>query len=193
MAKATTTQKKTANKKSPKATKKTTKKTATKKAGSTRGRKLFDGKDQDLVLAKLKAAYSSGASDNQASIMAGISPSALSKYMKANQEFRNVCNELAEIPLMLAHNVQNSLVSQREKKDNVYDEDGKKIKLVPTRDAITASRISLRARDRRYATNQGDTPPPPATNGGLTDERKAEIVEAIHNRNKPDPEAYVAT
>lgn len=170
--------------------KKITKKPAKKRAGSKGGRPLFDGKDEGVIVQKLRAAYTAGANDTVASIRAGISKTALCEYMKKNPEFRNICKELKHIPIAMAAEVQNMLVSQREKKEGVYDEDGNPVEFVPTRDAITASRRAQAALDRRYAANQGDAPPPPSENGGLSDTRKAEIAEAIHNRNQPDPEAY---
>ena len=187
MAKATT--KKTAKKAANKSTKKSPKKT-TKKAASNRGRKGFDGKDETLVCAKLKAAYMSGASDNQASIRAGISRDSLRRYMEKNPEFRAVCNELADIPTIIAHDVQNCVMREREKSDTTFDEDGNKIEYIPNQRAIVASRGRLRAADPRYAPNKGDAPPPPPMHGGLTPEKEAEIANALKSWGEPEPTPY---
>lgn len=190
MAKATSKKTAASKKTTPKKAAKKITKTTPKKGSSNAGRKQFDGKDVKKICAKLKEAYLAGANDTQASILAGISRDSLIRYMKANPEFRTKCDELAEVPKLHAHVVNNSLIAQREKKDNVYDEDGNKIDFVPTRDAIVAARRTLAALDQRYSTRAGELPPPPPANGGLTEERKAEIAEALFNRKQPDPEAY---
>lgn len=192
-------QKKTANKKSTKIAKKAVKKTATSKAVSTVssntpavGRKVFDGKDEEVVCTKLKAAFMAGASKLQASILAGISHTALDRYFEKHPDFRAICMELSEVPLILAHNVQNAVLVEREKKDDVYDTEGNKIEYVPTSRAISASRYALRARDARYAAKNinFDIPVSPQ-HGGLTAEREAEIAEALKSWDTPEPEAYI--
>ena len=51
---------------------------------STKGRKQFDGKDPAIVIPKLEVAWSAGASDVQACLLADISPSALCRYLKSH-------------------------------------------------------------------------------------------------------------
>lgn len=48
------------------------------------GRKLFDGKDFNIVIAKLEQVWSVGGSDKEASFYANIDPSALSRFLKSH-------------------------------------------------------------------------------------------------------------
>lgn len=201
MAKAKTQQKKSAtkkthNKKAEKTPKKSTNKSTETAVVTTKnkgGRPLFDGKDEEVVCTKLKTAFMGGASKLQASIIAGISHTALDRYFEKNPEFRAICEELSEIPLIAAHAIQNRVMAECEKRDDVYDEDGNKIEYVPSARAINASKLALRARDARYAAksiNANFDIPPVAPHSGLTPEREAEIGEALRNWGQPEPEAY---
>lgn len=59
-----------------------------KKKKSNAGRKIFDGKDEKMVLTKLEQAFSIGATDAQACFYADISEQALYRYEKENPKFR---------------------------------------------------------------------------------------------------------
>ncbi len=67
-----------------------------------KGRKLFDGKDEILVLAKLERCFCAGCTDAQASLYAGISVDALYRYEKENPEFRKRKTALKESPELKA-------------------------------------------------------------------------------------------
>ena len=58
------------------------------------GRPLFDGKDYDIVIQKLEQAWSLGCSDKDASFFSGISPAALSDFLKKNPDISERKEEL---------------------------------------------------------------------------------------------------
>ena len=63
----------------------------TKKKGKNkkkRGRKLFDGKDPNVVIPKLEQAWAVDASDAEASLFADISPQALCRYLKSHPKIK---------------------------------------------------------------------------------------------------------
>lgn len=66
------------------------------------GRKLFDGKDEQLVLKKLEEAFAFGASDLEACFYADISTAALYAYQKNNPEFLLRKEKLKERPVLIA-------------------------------------------------------------------------------------------
>lgn len=72
------------------------------KAKSNAGRKLFDGKDEVLVVTKLEEAFAIGCTDEEACFYAEISRSALFRYMEDNEEFRNRRNALKQKPILKA-------------------------------------------------------------------------------------------
>lgn len=57
------------------------------KPEAKRGRKLFDGKNAEIVLQKLEKVFSIGGTDVEACFYAEISPSALYEYQKKNPAF----------------------------------------------------------------------------------------------------------
>lgn len=64
--------------------------------------KLFDGKSEKDVLAKLREAFAIGASDEEASLYAEISVDALYRYQKINPEFCKEKTMLREKPTLKA-------------------------------------------------------------------------------------------
>lgn len=79
------------------------------------GRLLFDGKDIDDVLSKLRTAWDVGGTDVEACAHADISVSALHRYMDDHPEIREERNKRKEKPVLKARmSVYNKL-----------DEDGK--------------------------------------------------------------------
>ena len=66
------------------------------------GRKLFDGKDYDTVLLKLKQAWAVGASDQEAAAHAEISDSALCQFLKKNPDISKQKTQLKETPVLSA-------------------------------------------------------------------------------------------
>lgn len=196
MAKAKTQSKKKAAKPQPKKT--PTKKASTKtsksdsKKKNAGGRPLFDGKDKAVVLAKLKVAFEAGMNRTLACKEAGISLDALRRYIEKDEGFREYIVELEQFALYESTMVLNCGLREFEKTESLYTRDGEKIKFTPTNRAISIAKYNKRALDNRYALKQGDTPPPPPSNGGLTEDRKAEIVQALLNRKQPDPEPYEA-
>ena len=66
------------------------------------GRKLFDGKDESQVRSKLEEAYLIDATMGEASLFAGISLSALKRYLNDNEEFRTRLTALRNNPTLTA-------------------------------------------------------------------------------------------
>ncbi len=73
-----------------------------KKKKKKTGRRLFDGKDEKIILLKLEEAFAIGASDVEACLYADISPTALYEYQKKNKEFRERKERLKEKPTLKA-------------------------------------------------------------------------------------------
>ena len=76
------------------------------------GRPLFDGKDEELVLAKLEQAFSFGSTDAEACFYADISPDSLYKYQQTHPEFVVRKQNLKERPVLIA---RQSVVKQMTK------------------------------------------------------------------------------
>jgi len=73
-----------------------------KKTKNLGGRLQFDGKDVDVVVSKLEDAFMWGCSDTEASLYAGISRSALNRYIEKNPGFGTRKEELKKTPSMIA-------------------------------------------------------------------------------------------
>ena len=79
------------------------------------GRPLFDGKDKNLVIAKLERVFAAGGTDQCACLYAGISPDALYRYEKKFPKFRERKEALKGSPELRAR-----LKVNREISHNVY-------------------------------------------------------------------------
>ena len=66
------------------------------------GRKLFDGKDAKLVVAKLERMFAAGATDEESCLYAGISRSALDRYVDDHPKFRDRKELLKHSPALKA-------------------------------------------------------------------------------------------
>ncbi len=66
------------------------------------GRQIFDGRNQEEVLDKLKQAWNWGATDTEAAAFAEISNSSLSRYIKANQDIAELRDRLKQKPVLKA-------------------------------------------------------------------------------------------
>ena len=66
------------------------------------GRKLFDGKDETMVLQKLEEVFAIGGTDTEACFYAGIGTSTLYEYQKDNPEFVERKEALKEKPILKA-------------------------------------------------------------------------------------------
>ncbi len=86
----------------PEDPKKEDQKSEPEKDKSNAGRKLFDGKDEILVVTKLEEAFAIGCTDDEACFYAEISRSALFRYMEEHEEFRNRRNALKQKPILKA-------------------------------------------------------------------------------------------
>lgn len=73
-----------------------------KKNKNNAGRLLFDGKTKDQVIAKLEEAWALGSSDAEAACNAGISPTALCRFLKVNPEISQRKEVLLEQPMLRA-------------------------------------------------------------------------------------------
>lgn len=69
---------------------------------SNAGRKWFDGKDEQLVLAKLDTAWSLDCTDAEASAYADISSASLSRYLSAHPNISERKAQLKERPVLAA-------------------------------------------------------------------------------------------
>ena len=65
-------------------------------------RKLFDGKEENLVLQKLEEAYALDCTDEEACFYADISPAALYAYQKKNPKFLERKHALKQNPVLIA-------------------------------------------------------------------------------------------
>ncbi len=70
--------------------------------GNDAGRKLFDGKDKDIVLAKCQEVWGLGGTDEEASFFADISVSSLNRYLAKNKKVRELRDRLKERPILMA-------------------------------------------------------------------------------------------
>lgn len=93
--------------------KKTVKKATTKKKTSNAGRKLFDGKDKNKILAQLENAFSIGSTDEQACIQADISVDQLYRYEQKNLEFRQRKHLLKQKLVLASRNNVAMVLSER--------------------------------------------------------------------------------
>ena len=66
------------------------------------GRKCFDGKDEKTILSKLEKVWALDGTDEEASYFANISTASLSRYLKANPEYKEFRNRLKEKPVLAA-------------------------------------------------------------------------------------------
>ena len=76
------------------------------------GRPLFDGKDYDTVIQKLETAWALDCSDAEASLLAGISPAALSDFLKKHPEVSERKLQLKEQPVLSARNTLHKAISK---------------------------------------------------------------------------------
>ena len=66
------------------------------------GRKWFDGKNETLIVAKLKEVWGLGGSDSEACFWADISKFSLKRYLDANPDIVELRNKLKEKPILKA-------------------------------------------------------------------------------------------
>ena len=66
------------------------------------GRKIFDGKDPKIVIAKLEQGWGIGGTDREASFFADISPAALSDYLKKHPKITERKEALLNQPILKA-------------------------------------------------------------------------------------------
>ena len=97
----TKTKKKVVRKK-PAKKKKTVKSTKTTKRKSKAGRKWFDGKNTDAIIAKLEKAFSMGCAVNEALVYADICKDSYYRYLKKFPKFSERIELLKEKPILLA-------------------------------------------------------------------------------------------
>jgi hypothetical protein len=69
------------------------------------GRKLFDGKNKDIVIQKLERVWAIRGSDVEAAYYAGISPASLCDFLKKNPEVSERKNALKNRPVLKAKEV----------------------------------------------------------------------------------------
>ena len=121
------------------------------------GRKMFDGKSEESVKAKLEQAFSLGCTDNEACAYADISTKALFRYESRNIEFRERKHLLKENPALMA---RQTIVKNLDNIDTAfkYMERKKKAEFAPHSTMIV---------------DEGK--------GHLEDDRKKEVAESVRN------------
>ena len=138
------------------------------------GRPLFDGKDEQMVVAKLESAFSIGCTDEEACLQADISRTALFRYETKYPEFRNRKAILKEKLILVARANFNDAMGEK-------DANGK-----PTFRAVEMSKwYAERKRKSEFAPVQGLIQDD-GRDGILTDERKAEIAQTMKNWSEPN-------
>ena len=148
---------------------KVTKKKTVKKKDKV-GRKLFDGKDKKIVLAKLEQAFSLGCTDGEACGQADISVDALYRYERKNEKFRKRKVILKEKLILAARNTVAQTIQEKEIGENN--------KGVPTQRAGEMSKWYLERKKKNefapHSTFKGEVQVEK-----LSDERKAGIMERL--------------
>ena len=121
------------------------------------GRKMFDGKSEESVKAKLEQAFSIGCTDMEACAYADISTKALFRYEEKHKEFRERKHILKENPAMLA---RQTIIKNLDNVDTAfkYMERKKKAEFAPHSTMIV---------------DEGK--------GHLEDDRKKEVAESVKN------------
>lgn len=66
------------------------------------GRKWFEGKDEEKVVAKLKEVWMMGGTDEEASLWAEVSKYSTSRYLQAHPDLAEIRNQLKEEPNLRA-------------------------------------------------------------------------------------------
>lgn len=69
---------------------------------SNAGRKLFDGRDKNIVIQKLEEVWALGGTDGEAACYAGISKAALSDFLSKNKDISERKEQLLETPMLKA-------------------------------------------------------------------------------------------
>jgi len=158
MSKAKKTQKKTATKNTQKKKKKNPKKV---------GRKLFDGKDEKIVIQKLETAFALGSTVLEAIFHADISKTAYYEYVKDNPTFLDRIEVIRAKPTLQARMEVIKGLSENPEFALKYLERKAKSEFAPSFTGIIDD-------------GKGG--------GVLTEERKAEIAGALHNWEEDDKE-----
>lgn len=70
-----------------------------------KGRKLFDGQDEQIVLSKMRAAWDIGASDVEAAVHANIATSTYYRYIEDHPALKEEMKERRRKPILLARSV----------------------------------------------------------------------------------------
>lgn len=115
------------------------------------GRPLFDGKDINLVLAKLEEVWALGGSDAEAALFADISASSLSRYLDAHPEVAQRRDALRERPVLLARRALIESFDGHEYKatEKVKDAEGREVEKEVTRNAPKCPDLALKYLERR--------------------------------------------
>ncbi len=73
-----------------------------KKKKNLGGRPLFDGKNKDIIVAKLEEVWALGGTDGEAACYAGISKTALCRFLQDNPKVSERKEMLLETPMLKA-------------------------------------------------------------------------------------------
>ena len=150
------------------------------------GRPLFDGKDEDTVIAKLESAFSIGCTDKEACMQADISPSALYNYQKNNPDFQERKDMLKEKLVLAARNTVSNVIQEKEI-IKLQDKGVVKSSNVPTERALKTSQWYLeRKKKSEFAPQVNGIVDDGKGEGILTKEREAEIAGALGNWTEDD-------
>lgn len=137
------------------------------------GRKMFNGKDEDVVLAKLEAAFSIGATDQEACLQADISVDSLYYYQNKNPEFSKRKEMLKSKLVLKARSIFNNVMNEEDKNGKPSD-----------RALTTAWKYVEKRKADEFGNTLGLITDP--GDGVLTEERKAQIALAMKNWSEPE-------
>jgi hypothetical protein len=76
------------------------------------GRRWFDGKSEDIVVAQLCEVWGLGGSDSEAAYFADIGKSTLSRYLKAHPEVEQRKDRLKEKPILEARTTLSKAIKE---------------------------------------------------------------------------------
>lgn len=149
-----------------------------KKSGA--GRKLFDGKSEEVVLQKLEEAFGWGCLDEEACLYADISPRALYDYQEKNPQFLQRKQLLKEKIILLSRSTLMLAVTDRDIKTDI---NGKKIEVPSAMAANKAQFVLERKRKSEYGAHSTI---PPDKSVALGDEKKQKIDKTMKAWDEPE-------
>ncbi len=125
-----------------------------KKQKSKAGRKWFNGKNPEIVLAQLSEVWAVGGTDSEAAFFANIQACTLSRYLKTHPEIEQRKQALLNRPVLLARQAVIGAFDGHEEERTELDRNGKeiKVKVKTPRNAFVAMNYLERKKRDEFAT-----------------------------------------